>query len=360
VQLPALVSEQQCGIHKQKNNMVSVNVYVMAHLLPSLVRLVDQSLGVVGRDILIRARKYGMMNDGELDYGGRKKTSYAVTKSLLKICGQEHHTHLLAFLKSIAAQQKQQTTKGGKKKEAKLDDICDAFLLALQYCIERMLELKKLYESLAAGGAQLSAQQRLLGELREIQTVGVDPGIVHNGVCRVAFRGFEYQRDAANGQMTRVPQFRVLNWEMWDFTRNHVFRLGEKGQAVSLYPPPLAANRSLIARLLAQAPALVTAFPGANQAVPDQNNEAQPRQAAIQIVLLEDDDVAPPVKSEPTKTDVLRRYNQMADDMDEARDKKKASLKRKIDEAEETMDQQQKKKVVRKKREPVAKKKKLV
>lgn len=67
------------------------------------------------------AAKYGIKSDGELQYGERKLTSVEITRELFRILGL---TQWLVFLDSVEA--------SGQK----IDDLCDAFLLGLQYAID--------------------------------------------------------------------------------------------------------------------------------------------------------------------------------------------------------------------------------
>ena len=65
--------------------------------------------------------KYGIKSDGALVYGGRKSTGVDITRELFRLLGL---TRWILFLDSV------------ENSGQKIDDLCDAFLLALQYAID--------------------------------------------------------------------------------------------------------------------------------------------------------------------------------------------------------------------------------
>lgn len=75
-----------------------------------------------------RSLKYGMRNDGALGYGDRKETSEAIAHSLLGLLDKKEW---LDFLRKV------------EESGQKLDDLCDALLLALQECVTRYEEKRK-------------------------------------------------------------------------------------------------------------------------------------------------------------------------------------------------------------------------
>ncbi len=54
---------------------------------------------------------------------------------------------------------------------------------------------------------------------KQIRTISCDPGTVHFGVCHLAFYGFDYTQDEESKEWTKIPNFEILNWELWDLKR---------------------------------------------------------------------------------------------------------------------------------------------
>lgn len=130
--LPPLVTELQCG--QIKNH--EWDVFLVSHVLPWCVKTVDHTKGLHDREILSRARKYGMMNDGELTYNERKAKSEEITRALLKMAKMQYWIN---FLNGAGAARRRDIP----GKTPQVHDLCDAFLLALQSAIQMYEELEK-------------------------------------------------------------------------------------------------------------------------------------------------------------------------------------------------------------------------
>lgn len=76
----------------------------------------------------LAARKYGLPNDGKLEYEGRKDESEAICRALCRLTGHPEYEHYLDLV--ILAQKRD-----CPGFTAKVDDMTDAMLLALQHCV---------------------------------------------------------------------------------------------------------------------------------------------------------------------------------------------------------------------------------
>ena len=63
-----------------------------------------------------------------------------------------------------------------------------------------------------------------------LQAIGTDPGYVHHAIGKIIFRGFTYEKDKNTGKFITVPDFEILNWEHWDFTRGIVYKYDASSQ----------------------------------------------------------------------------------------------------------------------------------
>lgn len=72
----------------------------------------------------------------------------------------------------------------------------------------------------------------------EVRNIATDPGTVNHAICQVAFSGFKYVTDKS-GQMVKMPQIRILNWELWDLKRKLKYSANEKyGVTTNRYGSP--------------------------------------------------------------------------------------------------------------------------
>jgi len=130
--LPAIVTELQCGVIKSHE----IDVTMVSHILPWVIKSVDRSKGVDTREVLSRAKKYGIPSDGSLSYSERKAKSEEVTRSLLKMAGMNKE---ICFLNALKAARKRDIP--GKVPQA--HDCADSFLIALEECKNRHTDLMK-------------------------------------------------------------------------------------------------------------------------------------------------------------------------------------------------------------------------
>lgn len=128
---PAIVTELQCG--QIKNH--EYDVLLVSHILPWSIRAVDHTRNKT-REIVSRARKYGIASDGKLTYNERKAKSEEVGRALLKIVGLTKWT---IFINALKAARKLDTP----GKTPQVHDVFDSLLLGLYYCIEKYEELEK-------------------------------------------------------------------------------------------------------------------------------------------------------------------------------------------------------------------------
>ena len=130
--LPAIVTELQCSMIKNHE----IEVTMVSHILPWVIKSIDRSKGVDTREVLSRAKKYGIPSDGTLSYNERKAKSEEVTRSLLQMAGMNKE---ICFLNALKAARKRDVP--GKPPQA--HDACDAFLIALEECKNRHAALMK-------------------------------------------------------------------------------------------------------------------------------------------------------------------------------------------------------------------------
>lgn len=132
--LPILSTEIQCG-HVKNDKF---DIMLLSRFLPSSVHMVDLVKGdarkaagvgsLASRRILHKLLKYGVSNE---EYDGRKDDSIAVTRDLLALLDLQD---ALDFLKNLEQR---------KPKSQKVDDLTDAFLLAVQTAIDEWQKMKK-------------------------------------------------------------------------------------------------------------------------------------------------------------------------------------------------------------------------
>jgi hypothetical protein len=130
--LPMLSTEVQCGHIKNKNEKTGAqkwDITLLSHILPSSIDMVDRKNkkdavvvddNVPDRRLIGKLYKYGVSNE---EYDGRKEDSINVTRDLLAVLGLQD---AIDFLDNLLV----------KKPSQKVDDLADAFLLALQTAIE--------------------------------------------------------------------------------------------------------------------------------------------------------------------------------------------------------------------------------
>ena len=66
------------------------------------------------------------------------------------------------------------------------------------------------------------------GEQPAIERIGVDPGLVHHAICRLAFSGHKYEKRSSDGQWCKTPQFEIRAWELWDLKRKIRYSIGDE------------------------------------------------------------------------------------------------------------------------------------
>jgi hypothetical protein len=127
-----LSTEVQCGHIKNKNEKTGTqkwDITLLSHILPSSIDMVDRKNkkdavvvddNVPDRRLIGKLYKYGVSNE---EYDGRKEDSINVTRDLLAVLGLQD---AIDFLDNLLV----------KKPSQKVDDLADAFLLALQTAIE--------------------------------------------------------------------------------------------------------------------------------------------------------------------------------------------------------------------------------
>lgn len=131
---PPIVSELQCGMIKNHE----WDVTMVSHLLPWVIKSIDRSKGVESREIISKAKKYGIPSDGSLSYEERKAASEEISRSLLKMTGKQSD---ITFLNALVAARKRDVP--NSRTLHKCHDVTDGLLLALEDCKNRHAELMK-------------------------------------------------------------------------------------------------------------------------------------------------------------------------------------------------------------------------
>lgn len=131
---PPIVSELQPGLVLNHE----VDVLLVSHLLPCVVKSIDRSKGVENREIISKAKKYGIPSDGSLTYEGRKAASEEIARSLLKMTGKQAD---ITFLNALVAARKRDVPTS--RTLHKCHDVSDSLLLALEDCKNRHALLMK-------------------------------------------------------------------------------------------------------------------------------------------------------------------------------------------------------------------------
>lgn len=130
--LVPLVSELQGAALKGGE----LDVFVVAHLLACEVYETDRRTSSSNeRPIVNKARKYGIPSDGKLKYDERKRKAVEVARKLLTQVGKQE---ALTYLDLVWSAQKRD--RPGTPQE---HDLCDAFLLAMQYCTDAWEERER-------------------------------------------------------------------------------------------------------------------------------------------------------------------------------------------------------------------------
>lgn len=131
---PPIVSEPQPGfILNQK-----VDVLMVSHLFPWVVKSIDRSRGVDSREIISKSKKYGIPSDGALSHEERKVAAEEIGRSLLKMTGKQSD---ITFLNALVAARKRDVPTS--RNLHKCHDILDSLLLALEDCKCRHAALMK-------------------------------------------------------------------------------------------------------------------------------------------------------------------------------------------------------------------------
>lgn len=119
--LPRVTVENQCGHIKNKD----YTMFKIARATEAYIKRLDKKQKrIIGKS----ARKYGIKSDGSLIYSGRKCTSVEIVRNLLTALGLFNWIRYLDSLIECGQ---------------KIDDICDAILLALQVAIKEYEEEQK-------------------------------------------------------------------------------------------------------------------------------------------------------------------------------------------------------------------------
>jgi hypothetical protein len=139
--LPVIAGELQCG--QIKNH--EYDVFLVSYSLPSAIKAIDFFQNNFDREVLSRARKYGIPSDGSLTHDERKLKSEQIGRALLHMAGMEH---LIDFLDAMLVERKHDLP--FSKQAPKVHDLTDAFLLALYVCITMYENLEK--QELRDGG----------------------------------------------------------------------------------------------------------------------------------------------------------------------------------------------------------------
>lgn len=72
----------------------------------------------------------------------------------------------------------------------------------------------------------------------EVRNIATDPGTVNHAICQLAFSGYKYVADKS-GQLVKMPQIRILNWELWDLKRKIKYSANENyGVITNRYDKP--------------------------------------------------------------------------------------------------------------------------
>lgn len=119
--LPRVTIENQCGHIKNGD----YTMFKIARATQAYIKRCDKKKS---RIIGLSARKYGIKSDGKLAYGGRKNTATEVVRSLFTAMGLDNW---LRYLDSLV------------QYGQKIDDVCDAILLALQVAMNEHEEDQK-------------------------------------------------------------------------------------------------------------------------------------------------------------------------------------------------------------------------
>lgn len=154
--VPAIVTELQCGVIKNGE----LEVVLMSYELPTCVKALDIALHQrLDRQIVSRARKYGIPSDGALTYKERKAKSDEVGHSLLRMLGLHGW---LDYIDNLLKARKRDVP----HKPPQSHDMMDSLLLAVASCDELYHGLLALLESDAKNGNENA--QRLLFAIKEM------------------------------------------------------------------------------------------------------------------------------------------------------------------------------------------------
>jgi hypothetical protein len=133
--IPAIVTELQCGVVKNGE----LEVVLMSYELPTCVKAIDITRSRMDRQIVSRARKYGIPSDGKLTYAQRKAKSDEVGRSLLRMLGMHKW---LEYIDNLLKARKRDVP----HKPPQSHDMFDSLLLGLASCDELYHNLLKLLE----------------------------------------------------------------------------------------------------------------------------------------------------------------------------------------------------------------------
>ncbi len=250
--LPSLCLEQQHD--HTKRTVHTATMTRMQRETQHLVEGYDRQRGDAGlRIIILKQKKYAMHNNGDHgDNSARKETSIAIARNLFtQYLAQEY----LDFL--------EQTHLAGHE----VDDMTDAFLLALEWIIDHYVtmclnlfehEMPHNWNPLRVGTAG-----KIEEALKDTTLVmfGIDFGTVNYADCLVQLKGLRpgrwenYVTDTGETKRHFLgkPVFRILRWRLLDLKRN-VVKANWVAPPNAHYYEPVAGREDRVAEKLPRRP----------------------------------------------------------------------------------------------------------
>lgn len=221
--LPVYVCENQHDHTRLERG--HMNLATMKRVERESQFLVERNDGAAGgtdaqarpqRLFLQRQKKFGIHNNKDHgEYDRRKSVIVATTRNLFAACGAPARP-LLDFLDA------------SKAAGYKIDDLCDAFLLALETGIEVLCDATRALYGVRAVERHGTGACDLGGGT--IRVNAVDPGTRNYARCLVEVSGLDAARletyvtatgEAKEHEVAR-PRFRVLAWQLLDLVQGGV------------------------------------------------------------------------------------------------------------------------------------------
>lgn len=250
--LPSLCLEQQHD--HTKRTVHTATMTRMQRETQHLVEGYDRQRGDAGlRIIILKQKKYAMHNNGDHgDNSARKETSIAIARNLFtQYLAQEY----LDFL--------EQTHLSGHE----VDDMTDAFLLALEWIIDHYVtmclnlfehEMPHNWSPLRTG-----TTGKIEDALKDMTLVllGTDFGTVNFADCLIQVKGLcpgrweNYVTDKGETKRHYLgkPVFRILRWRLIDLKRN-VVKANWVAPPNARYYEPVAGREDWVAEKLPRRP----------------------------------------------------------------------------------------------------------